>query len=436
MAIDFPAAGLSASVFRAYHRLAPRPRLGREPSSETIAVYMPIVRRLCLYSIAAFAIAASAKDQSAAFHWVATWGASPSPASPDAEMRRRKLEFDNQTVRLITHISLGGEQFRIRLANYYGAKPVAIGEVHLALRGAGAGIQPGSDRPVTFGGKTSLTIPAGGLVLSDPVNIKAAAASSLAVSLFMPPGAVIPSTVHYSAQQTSYVAAGNICGAEDIPDAVTITSWPYLVGVDVMAPRKFGAIVTLGDSITDGSRSTSDQNRRWPDILAGRLLAEKKNKLAVVNAGIGGNRIMSDTNNIAYGQNALARFERDVLSTPGLKYVFLFEGVNDVGGATAEDIIFGMRQLIERTHEHGLKIIGATIMPLRTGPPGAAKRETVNQWIRATKPFDGFVDFDKTISDPSQPGQFQKVYDSGDNLHPNDAGHKAMGEAVDLSLFK
>jgi lysophospholipase L1-like esterase len=145
---------------------------------------------------------------------------------------------------------------------------------------------------------------------------------------------------------------------------------------------------------------------------------------------------MTDTNNIAYGQNALARFDRDVLSVPGLKYVFLFEGVNDIGGDTAEDIIFGMKQLIERAHERGVKIVGATIMPLRTGPPGAAKREAVNQWIRTANAFDGYVDFDKSIGDPNQPGVFQKVYDSGDNLHPNDAGHKAMGEAVNLGLFQ
>ncbi len=397
---------------------------------------MLISRKLNVCLFALFAVAVFGKDKGASGHWVATWGASPSTAAADTEMRRRKMEFDNQTIRLITHISLGGEQFRVRMANYYGVKAVAIGEVHLALRGDGAKIQPGSDRPITFGGKRAISIPAGGLVLSDPVSLTAAAKSDLAVSLYMPAGPVIASTLHYSAQQTSYVATGNVCGAEDMPDDVTVTSWPYLVGVDVVAPPKFGAIVTLGDSITDGSRSTSNENRRWPDILAGRLLAQHGNKLAVVNAGIGGNRIMTDTNNVAYGQNALARFERDVLSTPGVKYVFLFEGVNDIGGATAEDIIFGMRQLIERAHEHGLKIIGATIMPLRTGPPGAAKREAVNQWIRTAKPFDGFVDFDKTISDPSQPGLFQKVYDSGDNLHPNDAGHKAMGEAVDLTLFK
>ena len=382
------------------------------------------------------ALAATAKEKPAATHWVATWAASPSAAGSDTEMRRRKMEFDNQTVRLITHISLGGQHFRVRLANFYGAKAVAIGEVHLALRGAGAKIQPGSDRPLTFSGKTALTIPPGSLVLSDPVDLKAPAASDLAVSLYMPPGAVIAGTLHYSAQQTSYVAAGNICGAEDLPDSVTISSWPYLTGVDAMAPAAFGTIVTLGDSITDGSRSTSDQNRRWPDILAGRLLARKGNKLAVVNAGIGGNRVMTDTNNIAYGQNALARFDRDVLSVPGLKYVFLFEGVNDIGGDTAEDIIFGMKQLIERAHERGVKIVGATIMPLRIGPPGAAKREAVNQWIRTANAFDGYVDFDKSIGDPTQPGVFQKVYDSGDNLHPNAAGHKAMGEAVNLGLFQ
>lgn len=401
----------------------------------------PPTSPLCACSLALLAftapLAPAAKEKPAATHWVATWAASPSAPGADAEMRRRKMEFDNQTVRLITHISLGGEQFRVRLSNLYGAKAVAIGEVHLALRGAGPKIQPGSDRPLTFSGDRAVTIPPGGLVLSDPVNLKAQSAADLAVSLFMPPNAVIASTLHYSAQQTSYVSAGNVCAAEDMPENATITSWPYLAGVDVLAQAAFGTIVTLGDSITDGSRSTSDTNRRWPDILAGRLLAQKGNKFAVVNAGIGGNRIMSDTTNIAYGPNALARFDRDVLSTPGLKYVFLFEGVNDIGGgASAEDIIFGMKQLIERAHERGVKIVGATIMPLRTGPPGAAKREAVNQWIRTGKAFDGFVDFDKTISDPNQPGQFQKMYDSGDNLHPNDAGHKAMGEAVDLTLFK
>ncbi len=325
----------------------------------------------------------------------------------------------------------------MRLANFYGAKALAIGEVHLALRGAGAKIQPGSDRPLTFSGNKAFTIPAGGLVLSDPVDLKAPAESDLAISLFLPPGAVIASTVHYSAQQTSYVVAGDICGAEDMPDSATISSWPYLVGVDVMAPAAFGAIVTLGDSITDGSRSTSDKNLRWPDILAGRLLAQKGNTLAVVNAGIGGNRVMSDTNNVAYGQNALARFDRDVLSEPGLKFVFLFEGVNDIGGgASTEEIIFGMKQLIAQAHERGFKIVGATIMPLRTSPAALARREAVNQWVRTGNAFDGYVDFDKTISDPAQPGHFQKEYDSGDNLHPNDAGHKAMGDAVNLALFK
>jgi len=379
---------------------------------------------------------AAAKQKPDTTHWVATWATTPSAPSPDDQMRRRKMEFDNQTVRLITHISLGGERFRVRLSNYYGAKAAAIGEVHIALRGAGAKILPGTDRPLTFSGRPAVSIPPGAQVLSDPVDLKAPPAADLAISMFMPPGPVIASTIHYSAQQTSYVAAGNVCGAEDLPENVTVSSWPYLMGLDVMAPIAFGTIVTLGDSITDGSRSTNDTNRRWPDVLAGRLLAQKGNKFAVVNAGIGGNRIMSDTNNIAYGPNALARFDRDVLAMPGLKYVFLFEGVNDIGSSSAEDIIFGMKQLIERTHERGLKIVGATIMPLRTNPAGAAKREAVNQWIRTGKAFDGFVDFDKTISDPAQPGLFQKVYDSGDNLHPNDAGHKAMGEAVDLSLFK
>jgi lysophospholipase L1-like esterase len=392
---------------------------------------------LLALALAPLGHAAPPKDSPAANHWVATWAASPSPATADADMRRRKMEFDNQTARLIAHITIGGDRFRVRLANFYGAKAVGIAEAHLALRGAGAKIVAGSDRPLTFGGKPAVSIPPGALVLSDPVDLKAPPSADLAVSLYLPAGAVIASTVHFSAQQTSYVAAGNVCGAEDLPGNAAISSWPYLTGVDVLAPAAFGVIVTLGDSITDGSRSTSDTNGRWPNILANRLLARKGNKLAVVNAGIGGNRIMSDTNNAAYGPNALARFDRDVLAMPGLKYVFLFEGVNDIGaGGSAEDIIFGMKQLIERAHQRGVKIVGATIMPLRTGPPGAARREAVNAWIRTSKPFDGLVDFDKTISDPNKPGAFLAAYDSGDNLHPNDAGHKAMGEAVDLSLFK
>jgi lysophospholipase L1-like esterase len=384
-------------------------------------------------------------------HWVATWAASPSPASADAAaMRRRKLEFSEQTVREIVHISIGGERFRIRLSNAFGAQAVTIGGTHLAVRGAGSKIAPGSDRPVTFSGRPSVTIPPGALVLSDVVEVKAPAAADLAVSMYLPQGPAIAGTVHYSAQQTSYISAGDVCGAEEMPESANLLSWPFLTGVDALAPQTSALVVTLGDSITDGSRSTADTNRRWPDILAGRLLAQPgKRRLAVVNAGIGGNRILHDgagASGPQYGPSALSRFERDVLAQPGVKYVIVLEGVNDIGhpgGAapmsedvSAEDMIAGLRQLIERAHERAIKIFGGTIMPFATAAsPKDDKRQAVNNWIRTAKAFDGVIDFDLAVRDPSQPIRMLPAYDSGDHLHPNDAGHKAMGQAVDLTLF-
>jgi lysophospholipase L1-like esterase len=256
--------------------------------------------------------------------------------------------------------------------------------------------------------------------------------------------------VHYSAQQTSYVAARDVTGVAQIQESATIASWVYLTGVDVLAPPTSAAVVTLGDSITDGARSTADANRRWPNILANRLLAQRgKPRLSVVNAGIGGNRILHDGAGApgpAYGPSALARFERDVLAQPGVKYVVVFEGVNDIGhpggtapmseDVTAEDMIAGLRQLIERAHERGLRIFGGTILPFTTaGSPKDLKRQAVNQWIVNGKAFDGVIDFDKRLRDPAQPNRLLALYDSGDGLHPNDAGLQAMGEAVELSLF-
>jgi lysophospholipase L1-like esterase len=423
----------------------------------------PTSLQLFLKTSAAFLMVASLFGQAGpdgkagdkTYHWVATWGASPSPASPDADqMRRRKMEFSDQTVREIVHITLGGEQFRVRLSNAFGAQALAISAAHLAIRDQGPAIAAGSDRALTFGGRPAVSIPPGALVLSDPVDLKAPASADLAVSLYLAAGPTIASTLHYSAQQTSYLAAGNTCAAPQMPTDSTVSSWPFLTGVDVLTPNAGATVVTFGDSITDGSRSTADTNRRWPNILANRLLAERNNRLAVINAGIGGNRILHDgagANGPQYGPSALARFERDVLAQPGVQYVIVLEGINDIGhpgGAapmsedvSAEDMIAGLRQLIERAHERGLKIFGATIMPFTIMPLTAAtspkeeKRQAVNRWIRGRNDFDGVTDFDKTVRDPDQPIQFLPAYDSGDHLHPNDAGHKAMGEAVDLSLF-
>jgi lysophospholipase L1-like esterase len=390
-------------------------------------------------------------------HWVATWACSPSPAIPDAaQMRQRKLEFTDQTVRAIVHITFGGSQFRVRFSNSFGSKELAIGGAHIAVRKSGPSIDLATDRPLTFGGRKAASVPPGADILSDAVSLTAAAASDLAISLYLPGGPSIASTVHYAAHQTSYVAAGDVTAAATVPADNIITSWPYLTGVDVLAPGNVAAIVALGDSITDGSRSTDDANRRWPDVLANRLLKKdakekaKKTRFTVVNAGIGGNRILHDgagPNGPLYGPSALSRLDRDVFSHPGVRYIIFFEGVNDInhpGSAapmsedvTAEDMIAGFRQVIERAHELGIRVIGATIMPfsLTPAPQKEEKRQTINQWIRTGNAFDGIVDFDQALRDPNEPSHFAAQYDSGDHLHPNDAGLKVMGEAIDLKLF-
>ncbi len=279
-------------------------------------------------------------------------------------------------------------------------------------------------------------IPAGAIVVSDPVSLKIPALSNPEVSLFLPDTA-IATTVHYSAQQTGYVGEG--------PDAVKISSWPYLAGIDVATPEATRTIVAFGDSITDGARSTVDANKRWPDVLATRLNDAKKN-FAVIDAGIGGNRILHDAaSNVTYGPSALARFDRDVLAQPGVGYVVILEGINDLGhpgGAapisetvSAEDMIAGLKQMIDRAHEKGIRVIGGTITPSNGSGEKEAKRLAVNDWIRNGKAFDAVVDFEKAVWDPDQHVKIAAPYDSGDHLHPNDAGYDAMGKAVDLGLF-
>ena len=258
---------------------------------------------------------ASAADK---MHWVGTWAASPAPQLADeAQMRSAKLVFEDQTLREIVHASIGGKTVRLRLSNAFGKEAAEMGAVHVALRGKGSAIVAGSDRPVTFGGRTTVEIPANALVLSDPVQLEFPAAGDLAVSIFLPKK-TLGAGVHYSSQQTSYLASGNATAAAAMNGAATVTSWAFLTSVEVLAPEATGAVVAFGDSITDGARSTVDANHRWPDILAARLLALKGGrKLGVMDAGIGGNRILHDAQgNVRFGVSALARFDRDVLSRP------------------------------------------------------------------------------------------------------------------------
>ena len=387
-------------------------------------------------------------------HWVVTWGASPSPQlADDAQMRTAKLEFENQTLREIVHTSIGGNTVRVRLSNAFGKDAVDIAAAHIALRSQGAGITAGTDRPLTFGGRPTVSIPANALVLSDPVKLDVPDAGDLAISIFVS-NKTMGAGIHYAAQQTNYIGSGDLTSAASIEGAATIPSWVFLTAVEVLAPESSSTVVAFGDSITDGARSTMDANHRWPDILAARLLAQRgRKKIAVLDAGIGGNRILHDAkSNVRFGVSALARFDRDVLAQPGVRYLIILEGINDLGHAgtsapasetvSAEDLIAGMKQMIDRAHEHGIKVFGATVLPFEGAASGyftpekEAKRKTLNEFIRNGHAFDGVVDFEKAVRDPKNPDRMLATYDGGDHLHPGDAGYKAMGEAIDLSLFK
>jgi lysophospholipase L1-like esterase len=353
--------------------------------------------------------------------------------------------FNNQTLRLIVHPTLGGERLRVVLSNNFGTAPLVIGAANVSLRDKDAAIVAKSSRILKFSGSASATIPAGAIIISDPVDLTMPAAADLAVDLYVPGDTAAsgsPLTMHTGATQTSYISgSGNFAGAETLPVATTTPSWFILARVEVVAPAATGAIVTLGDSITDGLRSTLNANKRWPDLLAKRLAQATGPKLAVLNAGISGNRVLLDN----AGPNALARFDRDVLSQTGVTHVIVLEGINDIarGGSnplpSATDLINGHRQLIMRAHARGLKIFGGTLTPFEgTGSWTAeteAKRAALNEWIRTSKEYDGVIDFDAAVRDPNRPTKFLAQYQSGDNLHPSDAGYQAMANAIDLSLF-
>jgi lysophospholipase L1-like esterase len=378
--------------------------------------------------------------------WTGTWGAAPAGPPPAAGLQT----FTDQTLRLIVHTSIGGNRVRIRVSNEFGTAPLRIGAAHIAVRGAGSDIAPGSDRVLTFSGNPTITIPAGAPVLSDPVELNVPALGDLAISLYLP-GTVEATTIHNIASQTNYVSlAGDFTGAATLPVQRTVTFWPFLTEVDVDSAGP--AIVALGDSITDGTRSTIDTNNRWPDWLARRLQTVRdpvlgiNGRLGVVNRGISSNRLLSDPANLLGGRSILERFDRDVLATAGVRYMTLMIGINDIGNSPATspipaaDLIAGYRQVIARAHAKGIAIFGATLTPFEGAgyysPEKEVVRAAVNNWIRSSDEFDGVIDFDLATRDPAHPTRFLPAYDSGDHLHPNDLGYQAMGNAVPLTLFR
>lgn len=379
-------------------------------------------------------------------HWVGTWAASPQmPPESATSTNSADAGFDNQTVRMIVRVSIGGEELRVRFSNAFGNAPLHLGDAHVALAASEGAIVPDTDRALTFSGRESFTIPPGAMVLSDPIRLHVAALTSLAVSVFVP-DVTVPATWHALARETTYISGpGDLCGRADLQGAKTATSWYWLSGVDVLANERAAAIVTLGDSITDGAYATMNANHRWPDVLADQLSARSNAPaapLAVLNEGISGNRLLHDVD----GQNALARFDRDVLSQDGVRYLVVLEGINDIGwphmqggeyaadAVSAQDMIAALQQVVERAHAQGIRVYGGTLTPFEGAfyetSDGEAERETVNAWIRTSGAFDGVIDFDKITRDPNQLKRFLPAYDSGDHLHPGDAGYVAMGRAA------
>jgi lysophospholipase L1-like esterase len=426
--------------------------------------------------------------------WIGTWATSPQSTNA--------ITFNNQTLRMIVRISLGGKKVRVRFSNAYGTVPLVIGAAHIALRAPctviyngylyqppvlqpdntytaaiqppapggtcstvdGSAILPGSDRVLTFGGSPSTKVFPGAVMVSDPVDLKVPALADLAVSFYLPNsvdttlGNLI--TRHSTAKQTSYISAanaGDLTAATVMPSNTTLTvSWYFLNIVEVLASEETGAIVALGDSITDANVSTQDTNYRWPYELARRLNAKySKNPMGVMDHGTGGDKVTWDSVTPPLGGNDSGqhRFDRDVIAAPGVTHVIVLLGVNDLRNSpsdnaelvvTADEVISGYKQMILRAHSAGIKIYGGTLTPwwhgIFTGDNWTLekwqKHEDINKWIRTSHAFDGVVDFDKCLADPKDPKNMLPIYDSGDHLHPSDLGYVHMGDCIDLSLFE
>jgi lysophospholipase L1-like esterase len=403
-------------------------------------------------SVGALLISAQAGARPAAdtARWVGTWAASQQIPEPQNSLPTDDMR--DMTIRQIVHLSIGGAAIRVHVSNAFGTQPLHFTAVHIArpVSASSAQIQPGTDRALTFAGSADVIIPAGAGYVSDPVDYPVEPLLNLAITFHLDePPAV--ETGHPGSRSTSYYVHGDQVSAADLPDAKRVEHWYQIAGIDVSGPAKGAAIVALGDSITDGHAATTNGNDRWTDVLAARLQEDRTTRnLGVLNHGIGGNHLLAD----GLGPNALARFDRDVLAQTGVRYVIVFEGVNDLGDLTrlapaatevhaklVARMIAAYEQMIVRAHAGGIKVIGATITPdagstyYHPDAGNESDRRAVNEWIRAAGNFDAVIDFDKVVRDPQQPDRLLPAYDCGDHLHPSPAGYRAMGESVPLSLF-
>jgi lysophospholipase L1-like esterase len=389
--------------------------------------------------------------------WAHTWVSMPQLTEPNnmppVPFTQDGLVMADATLRQTVHTSVGGRHIRLRFSNAFGGAALPITAVTVALPAGGAAgvsaIVPGSTRPVTFNGRPSTVIPVGALMVSDPLDFTVAPQSNLTVTLYLANGQASNNiTSHPGSRTTSYLLAGNHVSDDDLPGATPTNHWYFLSGLEVLARPGTDAVAMLGDSLTDGRGSTTNGNNRWPDLLLARLQTNRRTAdVAVLNQAAGGNRVLND----GLGPNALARLDRDVLATSGVRWLFVFEGINDIGTAAAtveaqkqvaDDLIAAYEQIITRAHAVGIRVYGATLLPFggNTGyddPAGTreAARQAVNQWIRTSRAFDAVVDFDLASRDPANPRNLNPAYDDGDHLHLNPTGYQALADAVPARLF-
>lgn len=399
--------------------------------------------------LGALALMAATQVQAAdAVNWAGSWASGQQIPEPANSLSADSLT--DATLRQMIRLSIGGGPIRVRVSNAFGTMPLTLTSVHVAkaLKPGTAGIDAASDHVVTFSGRETVTIPAGADFVSDPVALNLPAGADLAVSLYFtqPPA---QQTSHPGARTTSFLVHGNHIADADLTGAQTFEHWFNLSGVDVAVVAPASAVVTMGDSITDGRGSTTNGNNRWPDMLAARLSAlPATQQHGVLNVGIGGNRVLLDS----LGPSASARFTRDVLAQTNARYLIVLEAINDIGtldpasspeahAALVERVIQAYGQMIARARENGIKAIGGTILPFagsdyfNKDPRRDADRQAINAWIRMSGNFDAVVDFDTVMRDPAKPDALKAEYDSGDHLHPSAAGYAAMGAAVPLDLF-
>jgi lysophospholipase L1-like esterase len=419
--------------------------LNRSPDPKTKREKMNSITKHLVFLLAMIPVvtpAFAADHQNPA--WVGSWAASPLQMP-------LKNPIGNSTFRNVVHLTLGGTSIRITLTNQFGRTPLRIDNTHVALSLGHGGIDSSSDRQLTFNHHQTVSIPPGAYVVSDPIAMSVSASSDLAISLYLPEQQGVIPTCHQYGLSTNYIAAGDVAQASRLENVQTQTSWCFVQGVDVQsADPDTAAVVTLGDSITDGAHSTIDANHRYPDDLATRFRANKKTAhISVLNEGISGGRVLYE----GHGPSMLQRIDRDVFALPGVRYCIYLEGINDIGQVmrpdspektlTVDELILAATQLVIRAHQHGVKVMGATLLPFGPKDPPAnvdwpgARRiiDQYNDWARTSHVFDGVVDFNKAVADPQAPQTMLPVYDSGDHVHPSDAGYDAMARAVDLSFF-